>query len=284
MAVEQPSRADRGSAATEYVPAPLAIQKRLLVCQKGKGGGGRRAASGPRCAAARPCWLADREDEGRATYREGPSQTAPLLAAVGWAPVRASPRRAALRCASCLACLYLLLAELAIPEPEPGSASTDAAAMRVHPTSGSRWRNPAPGSQTADGEWQVVIRDCKPGKPCSCCLALPCLHAWLSPGGRLLPFSFGVCRARQGKTRQGFGSTGAHHWPKATGCRISRGWLPAHRGLWIGEAPGGVGRCRDDWKSLKELGGQLPSPRPSRSGNWVRGLPACAATAAGVGS
>ena len=75
MAVEQPSRADRGSAATEYVPAPLAIQKRLLVCQKGKGGGGRRAASGPRCAAARPCWLADREDEGRATYREGPSQT-----------------------------------------------------------------------------------------------------------------------------------------------------------------------------------------------------------------
>ena len=203
MAVEQPSRADRGSAATEYVPAPLAIQKRLLVCQKGKGGGGRRAASGPRCAAARPCWLADREDEGRATYREGPSQTAPLLAAVGWAPVRASPRRAALRCASCLACLYLL-AELAIPEPEPGSASTLAAAMRAHPASGSCWRNPAPGSQTAHGEWQAVIRDCKPGKPCSCCLALPCLHAWLSPGAAVClshSASAGQGKARQDKTR-----------------------------------------------------------------------------------
>jgi hypothetical protein len=36
------------------------------------------------------------------------------------------------------------------------------------------------------------------------------------------------------------------------------------------EAPGGVGSCRDDWKSLRELGGPLPSPRPSRSGScWV---------------
>lgn len=104
------------SAATEYVPAPLAIQKRLLVCQKGKGGGGRRAASGPRCAAARPCWLADREDEGRATYRdrEGPSQTTTtltqllLLAAVGWAPGVTSQGCTLWPAWSLPACLYLL--------------------------------------------------------------------------------------------------------------------------------------------------------------------------------
>lgn len=49
------------------------------------------------------------------------------------------------------------------------------------------------------------------------------------------------------------------------------------------EAPGGVGRCRNDWKSLEELGGQLPLVQ----GRLTRGaaslpscLPACAATAA----
>ena len=141
----------------------------------------------------------------------------------------------------------------------------------------------------AGGEWPVVIRECKPAslaRVVLLCHAQPALLS-LAPGGRLLPFSFGVCRAgqgkaRQGKTQQGVGSTGAHHWPKTTGCRISRGWLPAHRGLcglWIGEAPGGVGSCRDDWKSLEELGGPLPSPRPNRiarSGSCLLlALPAC---------
>lgn len=32
-----------------------------------------------------------------------------------------------------------------------------------------------------------------------------------------------------------------------TGCRLSRGWLPAHRGLRLA-----VGICRDDWNSLEE--------------------------------
>ena len=123
-----------------------------------------------------------------------------------------------------------------------------------------------------------------PNQPAILPACLPvCL---LSPGGRLLPFSsFGVCRARQGKTAQGFGSNGAHHWPKATGCRISRGWLPAHRGLWIGEAPGGVGSCRDDWKSLNELGARhyyrLAQGRSARGAVFsLFYLPACAATAA----
>lgn len=68
---------------------------------------------------------------------------------VPWDGRRASPRRAA-HLACLPACLYPL-AELAIPQP--GSASTVAAAMRAQPASGSRWRNPAPGSQTTDGEW-----------------------------------------------------------------------------------------------------------------------------------
>ena len=138
------------------------------------------------------------------------------------------------------------------------------------------------------------------GKPCSCCLALPCCHGPASLLSQPLPHLTGgppsafliasAClQGRQGKTGQGAGSTGAHHWPKATGCRISRGWLPAHRGLWIGEAPGGVGSCRDDWESLEELGGPLPSPRPNRiarSGSCLLLAlpgyyrPACAATAA----
>ena len=122
------------------------------------------------------------------------------------------------------------------------------------------------------------------GKPCSCCLALPCCHGPASLLSLPLPFSLlrRVCRARQGKTGQGVGSTGAHHWPKATGCRISRGWLPAHRGLWIGEAPGGVGSCRDDWKSL-----EAHCPAQGRTVSLARGaaffllyLPACAATTA----
>ena len=99
MAVEQPSRADRGSAATEYVPAPLAIQKRLLVCQKGKGGGGRRAASGPRCAAARPSWLADREDVsgGKGYISGGPKPDRQCSAAAGGRGMGAGRHLAGLR-------------------------------------------------------------------------------------------------------------------------------------------------------------------------------------------
>ena len=142
----------------------------------------------------------------------------------------------------------------------------------------------------------MVIRECKPASLARVdvllCHAQPASHpaclpaCLLSTGGRLLPFSsFGVCRARQGKTAQGFGSNGAHHWPKTTGCRISRGWLPAHRGLWIGEAPGGVGSCRDDWKSLNELGARhyyrLAQGRSARGAVFsLFYLPACAATAA----
>ena len=127
------------------------------------------------------------------------------------------------------------------------------------------------------------------GKPCSCCLALPCCHGPASLLSLPLPHLTGgppsafliasAClQGRQGKTGQGAGSTGAHHWPKATGCRISRGWLPAHRGLWIGEAPGGVGSCRDDWKSLEELGGPLPSPRPNRIARSLGELPSSCST------
>ena len=130
------------------------------------------------------------------------------------------------------------------------------AAMRVHPASGSLVAGgnaaPGPGSQTTNGEWRVV----NAGRQ-GLLVSLLCLSHSASAGRKARQG-----KARQGKTRQGFpfGSVGAHHWPMATGCRISRGWLPADRGQWIGEAPGGVGSCRDDWKSLREeLGGHLPS-------------------------
>jgi hypothetical protein len=89
----------------------------------------------------------------------------------------------------------------------------------AHTTTGvmarQRRRNPAKDVQTR-------ARQPLTGKLRSCLALLyqPCL---LCLGGRLRAFSL-----------QGFGSTGAHHWPRpATGCRISRGWLPMRRGLWL---------------------------------------------------
>jgi len=86
------SRADIRSSSSSNSTSPRRdpeqgpIQKRMLVCQKGKTDGGRRAASGARCAAARPCCLADREVEGRATYREPKPGNAAVGCRGRWAP------------------------------------------------------------------------------------------------------------------------------------------------------------------------------------------------------
>lgn len=147
------------SAATEYVPAPLAIQKRLLVCQKGKGGGGRRAASGPRCAAARPCWLADREDEGRATYREGPSQTG---AAAGCRGMGAGRHLAGLRARPAYTLLYLQSLLYLNLNPGRRRRLLQPCGLSRRPGLVGETLRQARKRRVVSGRSQVVIRGCKP--------------------------------------------------------------------------------------------------------------------------
>ena len=156
MAVEQPSRASEVQQQQRTSPRRSRSRSACWYAKRARAaaeGGRHRDRDAQQHVHAG--WLTGKMyREGRATYREGPSQTdsaAPLLAAVGWAPGVPSQ-----------GCAHrglpiqptTVVAELAISYLNGSWVGVDAAAaMRAQPASGSRWRNPAPGSQTTDGEW-----------------------------------------------------------------------------------------------------------------------------------
>jgi hypothetical protein len=155
MAVEQPSRASEVQQQQSTSPRRSRSRSACWYAKRARAaaeGGRHRDRDAQQHVQAG--WLTGKMyREGRATYREGPSQTdsaAPLLAAVGRAPGVTSQG-----CAH-RACLYLTYSSCraSLLYLNGTWVGVDvAAAMRAQPASGSRWRNPAPGSQTASDEW-----------------------------------------------------------------------------------------------------------------------------------
>jgi hypothetical protein len=190
----------------------------------------------------------------------GPSQTSQLRVAAGWLPSVTSQG-----CTPELAYIFAgprrRLVAAAMRAVRRAYATTGPMARRCR-------RNPAKGVQTR------ALQAMMTAKLCSCLALLyqPCLAL----GAAFLAFCL-----------QGFGSTGAHHWPKRNGMPNFT-WLAADA-PWavVGEALAVAAMIGRAWKELGEQlssplsGSSLPVPRTTVLARSARG---CVKRVVAVGS